>query len=295
MSLGALPAERVSPYVRALVASLQALAPDDVHVPLVEAVAHLQSLDPALSGEQLAPAELSWSTGMPAYPWLERAISEQVIAMRDLRDPADAEMERAVALDPALGRRMRDRRDLRRHLRAAAVLPAFRLRGAVRRLDPIDAALIYDRLAPDGRWVRIRVEARVARGGPLHVDANGRLLIDELVQHAISRQFNLPLDAMVLTLSDLLQGEVLRLSRGWLGPFWFPGVDVAPDVPAELFSGLLLHASTEVVGEDVRGRLHHDPWLPQPSEQLPASWGSFRERRFAATGRVVEPGAQVTV
>jgi len=287
-----LPSERVGPYLRALEASLEALAPNDDYVPLSEAVAHVRALAPGVGGELLAPAEISARTGMPAYAWLERAQAEQVLARRsrDSDDPTDDELARAASLDADLGARLRDRRDLHRHLRRHDLLPALRTTGAVRRLDPHDVALCYDRMAPDGRWVRIRGEVRVRerRAGPLRIGSEGRLHLDERLQHFLTRHFTDRLDALHAQLAEVCEGEVRRLSRAWLGPFWFPGVQLPDDVPAALGTGLLLHASAEVMSTDIEASRHLDPWRPPPpDEQVPEGLQVFRERRFAATGRVV--------
>lgn len=292
-----LPPERVGPYLRALEASLETLAPNDDFVPLSEAVAHVRALGPGVGGELLAPAEISVRTGMPAYAWLERAQAEQVLARRTTHrhDASDAELERASGLDPALGKRMRDRRDLHRHLRRHDLLPALRTTGAVRRLDPHDVALCYDRMAPDGRWVRIRAEVRIVQrhSGPLHIDGEGRLQLDASLQAFLTRHFTNRLDALHGQLAEVCEGEVLRLSRAWLGPFWFPGVELPDDVPAELGSGLLLHASSEVMAADVAAPRHLDPWrAAPPDERVPDGQNVFRERRFAATGRVVAVARQ---
>lgn len=287
-----LPGERVAPYLRALEASLEALAPNDDFVPLSEGVAHLRALSPGLGGDQLAPAEVSGRTGMPGFAWLDRARAEQVLALRtDPRDEAsDAELQRAASLDPALGQRLRGRRDLHRHLRSHELLPALRLQGAVRRLEPVDVAIWYDRMAPDGRWLRLRVELRLDGGrSPLQVHGAGRLHVDDTLQHFFTRHFADRIDALVPQLEEACSGEVRRVARSWIGPFWFPGIALPEGVPEALGSGLLLHASTEVASVDIEGEVHHDPLVHPLEERLPPRLGVFRERRFAATGRVVGP------
>ena len=275
-----LPLERVGSYVRALRAALDALAPNEDHVSLSASLDHLHALDPAVGGSLLLPAEVSDHTGMPTYQWLERARSEAVLAARgtDDADPSDAELERASALDPELGRRMRDRRTLYRHLRLAELLPATRLGGAVRRVGPggwTQIALAYDRMAPDGRWVRVRVELKTPGPptGALRLDAQGRLVIDEALKHLFTRHFSTPLLALRSQLIDALGAEVLHLSRGWTGPFWFPGVELPPSVPTALGQGLLLHASIEIIATDVHTSKHLDPWEPPPDETVPAGQG----------------------
>lgn len=287
--------ERVGPYVRALGAALEALAPNDPFVPLAEATAHLHALDPVCSGDLLAPAEITARTGMPAFAWMERARSEAVLARRRTEDddPGDARIEEVMALDRVLGARMRDRRSLHAHLREAPLLPVTRLRAAVRRLEPAtDLAVTYDRLAPDGRWVRIccdvRAPAPSRRAGPLHVDDKGQLRIeDDRLQHLLTRHFATTLLALRSQLEQGTGGEVRRLSRGWLGPFWFPGVELPEGVPASLNSGLLLHASLEVVATDVHAPKHLDPLVQVPEgESPPAGQHIFRERRLAASAGV---------
>ena len=289
-----LPYERVGPYVRALRAALDLLAPNEEHVSLSAALDHMLALDPVTSGRLLLPAEVSDHTGMPTYQWLERARSEAVLARRgsDALDPSDADLERAMSLDAELGARMRDRRTLHRHLRRAELLPATRLGGAVRRVGDsgwTQVALAYDRMVPDGRWVRIRMELRTPGPptGALRLDPAGRLIIDEAVQHLLTRHFTTGLLALRAQLVDAIGADVLLLSRGWVGPFWFPGVALPAGVPEALGEGLLLHASSEIVAEDVRESRHLDPLVARVEEMLPDGHGSFRKRRFAASNEVL--------
>ncbi|MBX2800354.1 MAG: hypothetical protein KTR31_21925 [Myxococcales bacterium] len=285
-----LPRERVGPYVRALRAALDALAPNEDHVSLSAALDHLHALDPANGGSLLLPAEVSTHTGMPTYQWLERARSEAVLATRgtDAEDPSDAELQRARDLDPELGARMHDRRTLHRHLRTAELLPATRIGGAIRRIGDsgwMQVALAYDRMVPDGRWVRVRVELKTPGPptGAIRLDPQGRLIIEESLQHLLTRHFATPLMALRAQLTDAVGAEVLHLGRGWIGPFWFPGVQLPAEVPEQLGSGLLMQGSTEVIANDVRASRHLDPLEPPPEEALPEGYGSFRERRFAAS------------
>ncbi len=283
-----LPFERVGPYVRALRAALDALAPNEDFISMSAGLDHLHALDTAVSGRLLLPAEVSNRTGMPTYSWLERVRSEAVLAGRSdpEADPSDAQLERAKALDAELAGRMRDRRSLYRHLRSAELLPATRLGGAVRRVGGsgwTQVALAYDRLAPDGRWVRVRVEAKTPGPptGALRLDAQGRLVIDEALKHLFTRHFATSLLALRTQLEDALGAELLHLGRGWTGPFWFPGVQLPPDVPEELGRGLLLQSSVEIVAHDVRESRHLDPVEPPPGDALPEGYGSYRDRRFA--------------
>lgn len=285
-----LPPERVGAYLRALESSLEALAPNDDHVPLAEAVAHLRALGPGLGGALLAPAEVSDRTGMPTYAWLDRARAEQVLAQRGGDGPSEAELARVEALDGGLASRMRARRDLHAHLRRHGLLPTLRLVGAARRLAPLAVALRYDRMAPDGRWLRLRVELDGVRGdGPLALDG-GRLRVDEALQHFLTRHFADRLDALWPQLEAACGGTVTRLARSWVGPFWFPGVQLPAGVPAALGRGLVLQLSTEVAATDIDGHRSLDPLEGVPAgEAWPDGVGTFRERRFAATGAVETP------
>lgn len=291
-----LDAARISPYIRALQGALDALAPNDEHVPLAQAKAHLEALDPALSGDLLAPYEIEEATGMPSYQWLERARAEAVLAGRSPTEASEEEIARATKLDATLGARMRARRDLHRHLRAATLLPSLRLSGAVRRLDPCDVALVYDRLAPDGRWIRVRAELRLHGGGSgLTVGAQGALTLDPALQHLFTRHATSTLNALWETVERATGGRLQRLSRGFLGPFWYPGMQRDPEVPEELFTGLVLHGAVEVFGADVDGDRHLDPYRDAPNaETIPEGCGRYRERRFAATP-AVEPTVRAWV
>ena len=156
-----LSTERAGPYLRALQAGLQALAPHDDHVSLAAALAHLTALDPALSSDVLAPCEADDRTGMPSFPWMERAVAEQQLARAgdDDADPLDEQLDRADRLDPELGSRLRARRGLHRHLRRHELLPVVRLVAVLRRRRPSETySLSYDRLAPGGLWIRVRCE-----------------------------------------------------------------------------------------------------------------------------------------
>ncbi len=290
-----LTAERAGPYVRALGAALDALAPNEDHVPLSEALDHLAALDPAMSGAVLLPAEVSRHTGMPTYAWLERAQAEAVVARRGESAIRDDELRRAEALDPELAARLAARRQVHAHLRRAELLPATRLTGAVRRrtADGTQLGLAYDRISPDHRWVRVRVEVEVPEGATpaLSIDLDGQLTLEEELQHLFTRHFATAAIALFTSVQDALGGRILRLARGWLGPFWFPGVQLPEGANPELGQGLLLHATTEILARDVRRSLHLDPLEPAPRERVPAGFGVYRERRLAAAGRAL-PAAQ---
>ncbi len=290
-----LPYERVGPYVRALQAALNALAPNDDYVPLAAALSHLEALDPVTSGRLLIPAEYSVRSGMPSFTWMERVIAEAKLARQgtDASDPTDLKLESVAELDIPLATRMRDRRQLHRHLRRVRLLPTTQLSAAVRRLGKsTDFSVRYDRMSPDGRWLRIRFEVRVPSqrrsAGPLVADAQGRLRVGDSLQHFVTRHFADSLMALHKQLAEATDAEVFRLSRSMVGPFWFPGVQMPVDVPASLGQGLILHASSEVVAEDVHMDRHLDPWREAPADECaPDGYHIYRERRFAANPAVL--------
>lgn len=299
-----LPVERIGPYVRALGTGLNQLAPHGDFVPLVPALAHLRALDPGVSGDQLLPAEVSDGTGMPSFGWMQRVISEKVLSDEG-RDPSEEDIDRAARLDPELSRRLLHRRLLRVHVREHELLPVTRLDCAVRRLGEItEITAAYDRLAPDGRWLRIRfivrapvaarafskgIQARTITVGPFTILPGGRLHVDPLLQHLLTRHFATSLMLLREQLEAHTAATVVRLSRGWIGPFWFPGVTLPEGVPAELGRGLLLQLASEIVAEDVHHAAHLDPLLDPGDEVVPSGQRVFRERRFAASGNVMGP------
>ncbi|MCB9668582.1 MAG: hypothetical protein H6736_03305 [Alphaproteobacteria bacterium] len=288
-----LPPERIGPYVRALATGLNQLAPHGDFVPLLPALAHLRALDPALSGDQLLPAEVHDTTGMPGFGWMQRVISERVLAAEGA-DPREEDIERALRLDPELGNRLRHRRSLRVHVRENDLLPVTRLECAVRRMGQVtEVTCAYDRLAPDGRWLRIRFIVRgpgmVGRLGPFQILEGGRLKVDPLLQHLLTRHFATQLMLLREQIGAHTEAEVVRLSRGWVGPFWFPGVQLPPEIPATLGKGLLLQLASEVVAEDVHHAAHLDPLLDPGDERVPEGQQVFRERRFAASANVMGP------
>lgn len=286
-----LPAHRVTGYLRALGAGIEALGPNADFVPLREARATLDLLDPALCGDLLDPAEADPRSGMPALDWINRATG-LVRAGGGAKPPSEAEIARAQALDPVLGARLETRRRL--HLFAAdkGFLPGSRLHGAIRRRGATtDFLLTFDRLTPDALWLRVRVDLTGPAGwedrGPIQLQDDGSVQLDEGLQHLLGRHLLTPVTALRHQLQDGTGALVSRLSRCALGPFWFPGVPLPSDVPEQLGSGLVLHATSEILGQQVRTSRHQDPLAPPPAESAPAGYGLFRDRRFAATTALV--------
>ncbi|MCK6504195.1 hypothetical protein L6R53_12475 [Myxococcota bacterium] len=293
-----LPAERAGPYLRALAAGLHALAPHDAFVPLAEALHHLQALDPALSGDVLAPAAVDPRSGMPGWTWLERARAEAELARAPGAaegEPGEEELARAAALDPALGARLQARTALHRFLRAGPLLPLTRLEAALRREGrTADVLLTYDRVAPDGRWLRLRIDLALPptrlRDGTFHRRDGARLEAAAGLQHLLTRHATTPLLALQSSVEAALSGPVVRLSRGEIGPFWFPGLALPEGAPAAARGALVLHLALEQLSGEAHAAGHRDPWLPPPPhERPPPGMAIFRERRLAASPAAVDP------
>lgn len=279
-----LRAERAGPYVRALAAGLYALAPHDDFVPMAEALATLRALDPALSGDLLLPATVDPTDGMPSVAWVQRARAEQTI----VGEPPDvASIARARVSDPQLADRMAARAALWRFLSDATLLPASRVVVAARRLGDVNALTArFDRLAPGG-WERLRLELTAKRlTGPIWLDDAGQIQAHDSLRHLLARHAAAPLDAIREQVASTLGMSVTRVSRGRIGPFWFPGVTLPYAVPKALGQGLTLHLSVEVLAEEIQRSAHQDP-LTKPLTP-PEGMRVFQQRRFAATADVLQ-------
>lgn len=287
--------ERAGPYLRALTAALDAVAPHGDHVPLSEASALLRALSPSLSGDVLAPCRADPTSGMPDFSWISRALAEQHLASQgeDDTDLDDDAIERALRLDHELGQRMQARRRLHRFLRREPILPSSRLIAAVHRRKPtVDITLTWDRLTPNACWQRLRCTASwpsKAFLGPIELTREGDVAVPEGVVHLFSRHASVPLLGLREQLAAGLGAHIVRVSRSTLGPFWFPGIPVHAFAPDILGTGLLLHVSTEILAEDVHTSRHLDPLLRDESDRVPDGVGLFRQRRFAASPTLVAP------
>lgn len=290
-----LPPSRVGPYLRALAAGLHALSPDDQHVPLAEAFAHLRALDPELSGELVGPAEIDAGSGMPTWTWMERALAEARVALASTsQGHGEEELERLRVRDPALAARMSARLATHRFLRGVSLLPLSRATARLRRLDRRALVLlVHDRIAADGLWQRVSLDVELP---PAALQQDGFRLRAETwvdlpvgVQHLLTRHSAGPLDALHAALESGLDGPVTRLSRARVGPFWFPGLALPTTAPPAASGALVLHTSTELLSGELSEDRHLDPWLPRPHEEkAPPGLFLFRERRFAASPSAVE-------
>jgi hypothetical protein len=303
----ALAQERVAGYLRALATALDCLGPNQDFVPLRECLALLHALSPRVSGPLMGPAELS-SVGMPAFAWLSRLYSEQVLALKTdpSGDTPQVDIDRAMALDPALGARVMGRRDLHRFLRgrgsqkAEGLLPLRRVFGALKRRKPVlELRLYFDHVDASGRWVRVVVDLREPsprglsgglirsnRVGPASLNREGRVVLDPGVLDLFMRHAAVPLDALHAQLSQAF-GELTRLSRSAVGPFWFPGVTLPLGVPADLGQGLALHLTTECISLDIAASSSQDPLFPLV-ETAPGEMRRYIGRRVACSDDLVQ-------
>ncbi|MCO4771858.1 MAG: hypothetical protein KDA24_17635 [Deltaproteobacteria bacterium] len=282
----ALEKGRAAGYLGALRAGLEALAPNADYVPLREALATVDVLHPKVIGSLADPAEVDERSGLPSLSWVFRASGALGAA-----EPVPAEdLARAMRLDPAIGERMAARSRLADR-RSAPLLPTSRLRGAVRRRGATtDFVLTFDRMTPDGLWMRMRVDLTGPAGwedrGPVRLNPDGSVDLHEGLSHLMGRHLLTAIGALCLQLQDGTGALVTRLSRGVVGPFWFPGQRLPEGVPAGLARGLVLHGSREILGREVATSADQDPlhrMLGEREERLPPEMGLTRERRFAAT------------
>lgn len=285
------PIARPGPYLRALSWGLHALAPHEDYVPLSAARAHLAALDPALSGDLLAPAAVDEASGLPAFSWMERATAEATLALRggDHTDVDDDALARARRMDPALAQRLGQRRALHRHLRAFPILPMSALTVVVRQLHPQPMfSLRYDRVAPMGGWMCVRADLTGAKGWTgddlFRIHADDTVTAVPGLQHLFSRHVLTPLVALFDQVQAATAAEITRITRTFVGPFWFPGGPTPVDAPEAARGALVLHLSQALLSRDITASHHRDPWVPPVvEERLPPGFGMFRERRFAAS------------
>ena len=287
-----LPASRVTGYLRALGLALEALAPNADFVPLAEARATLQLLDPCLGGDLLDPAEVNPRSGMPALAWITRGTG-LVRAGTTGGAPTEASVARARALDPILAERLAARRALHGFAQGIVFLPGSRLRGTVRRRGATtDFLLTFDRITPDALWLRVRVDLTGPAGwesrGPISLADDGTVTLNDGLAHLLGRHLLTPVTALRHQLQDGTGALVSRLSRCALGPFWFPGVPLPTGVPDAIGRALVLHATSEVLGQQVRQSRHDDPLAAPLAEPVPDGYGLYRDRRFAASRGVVD-------
>jgi hypothetical protein len=140
--------------------------------------------------------------------------------------------------------------------------------------------------------MRLRVElsgpARWSDGLLSH-RADGRVSVDPGFQHLLARHSVTPISALRHHLGEALTVQVPRISRAFLGPFWFPGMSLPDGAPEAAAGALVLHGSLEVLGVDVLRSVHRDPWVPRRvGETVPEGCGLFRERRLAASPHAIE-------
>jgi len=286
-----LPDARAALYVRALRAAVHALAPDADHVSALAADTHLHALDPAVSGPLLLPAVLDPGTGLPSSGWMDRVRAERE-ALHGTSPVTESRVARIATADPVLGARLSGRRNLMAWLGDRPLLPDLVVAGSVLRQerDHLLVQLTVDRRLDGAGWVRLRAEvhnpkiggaaiSRITRSGQVDVKPG---LAELMARHTIS-----PLPGVYGILTEVAGLQVRRMSRGCIGPFWFPGGPVPDHAPDWAHRGLVLHQSLAVLGAKVRQDGHVDPWLPPVlGERAPEGFGVYRSRRFAVSPAV---------
>ena len=284
----------VGPYLTALRAALVAHAPGDDWVSLRAADHHLAALMPSLGGDVLSPAEVHPSDGLPSNNWLSRARAEAILAQED-HGPVS---EPHPVLGEDIVRRHAHRTALRAHLRNGALLPSSALTAHQRYAGAVSTYRVtFDHLTPGMGWMRIVVDLsgdfKASEGLFAHDADHEAARVDEGLKHLFSRHGATPLLVLLETLSNLLLVDVQRLSRTFVGPFWFPGLPRPEGAPEALDGALCLHLVQELVGVDVHKSAHRDPWVPPVvGVSAPEGMGLFRERRLAVPqGRVADVSA----
>jgi hypothetical protein len=220
---------------------------------------------------------------------MERARAEGTVAVA--HDGAGS-AERAYRLDPALGQRMAWRRDLHAHLRAEPVLPSLATTPVLLRVDPqVEVEVVHDRIEGDGRWTRIRaVFAGTADLGLARV--GDQVVLDPGVPSLFTRMGGLEITALFAALSAATAGRVRRVSRGQVGPFWFPGVELPPGVSPKFGAGIVLHLVWTALGDDVAGDSHADLLEPRVAPGgWPPGYHLAHQRRLVGQGAAI-PGLE---
>lgn len=285
-----LPDARVGPYIRALRGGLRCLAPDRDYPSGETLDAHLHALDPALSRTLLLPARVDAYSGLPDLSWMDRVRAERAAAEQmQALDPA--RIARVQDVDPALAQRLIGRVALLEWLADRPISLDYHLEAEVVRAGIGRAAegrcirVTMDRRIPRAGWTRIRVDLEMPRDrADLWVErVDGRVVhVRPGVAELLARHVWSPLPGLHRLLSTLGPGPILRLCRGTIGPFWFPGGPTPSDAPAWSREALVLHLVMEAVGTEVRTRSHQDPFsrpLFTPGEGL----GCYRGRRLAVS------------
>ncbi len=261
-SVSELPSERVVPWLRALSAAVEAIAPHNDFVPMDAVLAHIKALSPALSADLLAPAHVDPDSGMPSLGWMTRATAEQALRRRP-----QSVSDTVLRLDPELAARMEARSRLASHLATHELLPVLRVSARVRRIDlQTSAFVVFDHIDPGGRWVRTRVELTAPAGtrdlGLVYVDSEARIVVQPGLYDVLARHILTSLPSLLVALQGLTAARVCRVSRASLGPFWYPGGPQVAVMPPAVAKTLVLHALHEVMGDDVARTVTNDPFAP---------------------------------
>jgi hypothetical protein len=279
----------IGPYLSALRAGLAAHAPNDDFVSLAHANRHLLALSPHVSGALLHPGEIDVDAGLPHHNWLTRARAEATLAAEEISQPDAPHPD----LGSEIAAQHQYRMSLRSLLQGGPLLTTSRLRAEQRYAGPISTYRIrFDHLLPGAGWMRICADVSGPRGwdiGLLEVEQDDQVTVETGLRHLFLRHGTTPLLVLFDSLQNLVLVKLLRLSRTFIGPFWFPGLPLPDHAPDVLRNTLALHLFQEVVANDVHESYHRDPWVPPTvGAETPDGYGLFRERRLAVPhGRVL--------
>jgi len=217
-------------------------------------------------------------------------------ASRQVR-PTDPRRVAAIAhTDPVLAERLTGRIRLLEILGDRPLVPELAVtahvvrRGEGRRNAAKQVRVVLDRRIPGVGWTRIRLDVDTSADDVPDVFGSGSehsVMVKPGFAELLSRHAISPLGGLLAVLMDVVGLRIHALSRGVIGPFWFPGGPVLNGMPAWADGALVLHSTIEVMGEGVRTMSNHDP-LEHARVDRQAEGGRFRGRRMAVSPHRVE-------
>ena len=134
-----------------------------------------------------------------------------------------------------------------------------------------------DKMVPAQGWVRLQLDAEgvACWGKGLWAESfDGVLEPSEGILHLLSRHIRTPLTLLHQALERKLEVWIPALSRGNIGPFWYPGGNNL-DAPSIFGGALALHMSMERLGTDSSGVVHRTLGEPVKSEGCQPVMGCF--------------------
>jgi len=238
--------------------------------------------------------EVNLRTGLPAEPAVGRVLSERELARKFL-EGLDLVALRGKASPSEAERRLLEQAAFHEELLRADLPRLSRLDLALRRIESQRQraffTTIFERLDPseelfvrytvqlyqrNGRWARNLVELQ---GDDLAATGPFRNVISRY--HADEAEF-----AFIL-LSELSAITVEEVVRCRVGPLWFEGVEMPPEVAGLLQEhpgSFVLHLPTERAGTSVREDGNRDPFSATWREALEPQARELADRKAEALG-----------